>query len=301
MNIVTLSHVAKSFGNRQVLEDVNFSVPKHSIFGFAGQNGAGKTTAMKLILGLLQPDSGDIFINGNKVSFGANKGNFQIGYLPDVPEFYEFLTPREYLALCGEIAGLSKNQIQKRTKRLLELVGLEEANKRIRGFSRGMKQRLGIAQALLGKPQLLICDEPTSALDPAGRKEVLDILSSVKNEITVLFSTHILPDAERICDEIAFLHGGKIVLQGTLEEIKDSRQSDYLEIQFCRPEDADFFAQSYDPDILRLNNLTLRCSRKNREDMASIMRFLLQSRIPVQRIEHLEPALEDLFMEVIHP
>lgn len=299
MEILTLSHVTKTFGDCQVLKDVSFSVPKHSVFGFAGQNGAGKTTAMKLILGLLQPDSGEIFINGDKVSFCANKVNSQIGYLPDVPDFYEFLTPMEYLTLCGEIAGLSKNQIQNRAKRLLELVGLEQANKRIRGFSRGMKQRLGIAQALLEKPQLLICDEPTSALDPAGRKEILDILSSVKSEITVLFSTHILSDAERICDEIAFLHGGTIALQGTLEEIKASHRGNHLEIQFCRPNDAEFFAQSYDPDILRINSSTLRCSRKTREDMVSVMKFLLQNHIPVQRIEHLEPALEDLFMEVI--
>lgn len=298
MDILTLSHVTKSFGDRCVLDELSFSVPEHTIFGFAGQNGAGKTTTMKLILGLLRPDSGEIFVKGNKVSFGANKTNSYIGYLPDVPEFYEFMTPKEYLALCGEIAGLSKKQIQRRTARLLDLVGLEQADKRIRGFSRGMKQRLGIAQALLGKPQLLICDEPTSALDPMGRKEILDILASVKKDITVLFSTHILSDVERICDQAAFLHQGNIVLQGTLEEIKASHRGNNLEVEFCRPEDADFFAKNFAPGK-RVNRLTLRYGQKTKEDMASVMKFLEQNRIFIRRIEHLDPTLEDLFMEVM--
>lgn len=138
----------KSFGSNHVLQDLNVSVPKGSIFGFVGQNGAGKTTAMKLILGLLQPDRGEIFVNENKVSFGANRTSQYIGYLPDVPEFYGFMTPREYLSLCGEIAGLSRKHIQKRVGSLLELVGLNQADKRIHGFSGGMKQRLGISQAL---------------------------------------------------------------------------------------------------------------------------------------------------------
>lgn len=298
MNMLTLSHVTKSFGERPILNDLSFSVPERSIFGFAGQNGAGKTTTMKLILGLLQPDSGEIFVNGSRVCFGSGAHSARIGYLPDVPDFYEFMTPKEYLCLCGDISGLSKNETRSRAGELLSLVGLDRADKRIRGFSRGMKQRLGIAQALLGKPRLLICDEPTSALDPAGRKEILDILSSVKDHTAVLISTHILSDAERICDAVAFLHGGTIVLQGTLEELKASRGGKKLEVEFCRPEDADLFAKTFVPDG-RTDNRTLHYHRKTREDMTAMMGSLAESGLPVRRIQHLEPALEDLFMEVI--
>ena len=206
MNILEISHITKTFGAKKVLNDLSFSVPEHSVFGFIGQNGAGKTTTMKIILGLLKSDQGEVFVNGEKVTFGQNSTNKYIGYLPDVPEFYGFMTPREYLTMCGQITGMRKEEIVKKSVELLKLVGLEKENKRIKGFSRGMKQRLGIAQALLNSPKLLICDEPTSALDPMGRKEVLDILSSVKEHTTVVFSTHVLSDVESICDRIAFLH-----------------------------------------------------------------------------------------------
>lgn len=161
---------------------------------------------MKAILGLLKSDSGEIYVMDEKVHFGQTSTNRYIGYLPDVPEFYSYMTTIEYLTLCGEICGMGQDDIVTRSKELLELVGLGQENRRIKGFSRGMKQRLGIAQALLNRPKLLICDEPTSALDPAGRKEILDILLAAKEQTTVLFSTHILLDVERICTEVAFLN-----------------------------------------------------------------------------------------------
>ena len=153
----------------------------------SGKNGAGKTTTMKAILGLLKSDSGEIYVMGEKVHFGQTNTNRFIGYLPDVPEFYSYMTQMEYLSLCGEVCGMDKTDIVTRSKELLELVGLGQEHHRIKGFSRGMKQRLGIAQALLNRPKLLICDEPTSALDPAGRKEILDILLAAKEQTTVLF------------------------------------------------------------------------------------------------------------------
>lgn len=298
MDMLKLSHVSKAFGENTVLDDLSFCVPEHTVFGFAGQNGAGKTTTMKLVLGLLQSDEGEILVHGERVGFGQNRTNRYIGYLPDVPEFYSFMTPVEYLTLCGEITGMKKTEIRKRADRLLELVGLENADKRIQGFSRGMKQRLGIAQALFNSPKLLICDEPTSALDPVGRKEILDILSAVKEETTVIFSTHILSDVERICDEVAFLHNGKIALKGTMEEIKKIRKGTGLEIEFKNPGNVALFAEKY-PGGKRIGDVKLVFDRSTEQDMINIMQLLVQNHIAIQRIEMLEPTLEDLFMEVV--
>ena len=233
MEMLAIRHVSKSFGSRKIIDDVSFSVKENTIFGFVGENGAGKTTTMRMILGLLRADEGKIFVNGEPVSFGQNKTNRYIGYLPDVPEFYDFMTPMEYLELCRQVTGMEKKEFQEKADQLLKLVGLSGENKRVHGFSRGMKQRLGIAQALLHSPKLLICDEPTSALDPAGRKEILDILQDVKKHTTVLFSTHILSDVERICDEVAFLHQGHVAFTGTMEEVRGFSGEAGFEVEFC--------------------------------------------------------------------
>ena len=148
MNILEVCHVSRRFGEHEVLKDLSFSVPEHRIFGFIGKNGAGKTTTMKLITGILRADKGEILVNGKAVRAGENETNQYIGYLPDVPEFYDFMTPAEYLMLCARITGMKEQESRKRICELLKLVGLEDGKRRIHGFSRGMKQRLGIAQAL---------------------------------------------------------------------------------------------------------------------------------------------------------
>lgn len=229
MGILNIADLKKSFGDKTVLKGVSLSVPEHSVFGFAGKNGAGKTSTMKAVLGLLRADSGEIRVAGEKVSYGQTPSNRHIGYLPDVPEYYPFMSAAEYLSFCGEIAGMKKSEIRARSQELLTLVGLNGESHRIKGFSRGMKQRLGIAQALLNRPKLLICDEPTSALDPVGRKEILDILFAIRDQTTVLFSTHILSDVERVCTDIAFLNDGIICLEGKLSDIKEGyRTEGYL-------------------------------------------------------------------------
>ena len=228
MDMLHITDLYKKFGNKEVLKGVSLAVPEHSIYGFIGKNGSGKTTTMKTVLGLLKPDAGEITVNGEKVVYGQTNTNKYIGYLPDVPEFYSFMTAEEYLRFCGEITGIDRAQIATRTEELLHLVGLADERHRIKGYSRGMKQRLGIAQALLSSPKLLICDEPTSALDPIGRKEILDILTAVKEQTTVLFSTHILTDVERICTDVAFLNGGVIEVQGKLADIKASSRGNAI-------------------------------------------------------------------------
>ncbi len=298
MGMLVINNVKKRFGDKQVLKDVSFTVPKNTIFGFVGQNGAGKTTTMKMILGLLQMDAGTILVNGEEVRYGNTCTNRFIGYLPDVPEFYSYMTPVEYLKYCGEITGMNAADIKNRTNELLELVGLAGEKHRIKGFSRGMKQRLGIAQALLNRPKLLICDEPTSALDPVGRKEILDILVAAKSQTTVLFSTHILSDVERICDEIAFLHNGKIVLQGSLEEVHGIHNSTNVEIDLEHSEDCKALLAAFDT-LKQTESTRLILQNANQKLIEDIMMYISNHHIAVQRIEKQEPSLEALFMEVI--
>ena len=305
MNILEVNEVKKSFGTQTILDGVSFHVPEHSVFGFLGQNGAGKTTTMKIVLGLLQADQGTVLVNGERVTYGQTKTNRYIGYLPDVPEYYGYMRPREYLALCGEITGMKKSECKLKTDELLNLVGLENANKKLAGFSRGMKQRLGIAQALLNEPKLLICDEPTSALDPIGRKEILDILYKVKNKTTVVFSTHILSDVERICDTVALIHRGKIQIQGDLTSIKTNHKKEGLEIEFVSIEDLKRF-QMAAKDLANVykgkedNPLKIEIKGSNMDRVPQVvLQILAQNEIVPVKFMCLEPSLEDLFMEIV--
>ncbi|MCL2051904.1 MAG: ABC transporter ATP-binding protein [Lachnospiraceae bacterium] len=290
MNILEIKDLKKSYRDLDVIKGLNFAVPAGSIFGFVGINGSGKTTTMKMALGLLSIDEGEITICGERAEYG--KTIKDVGYLPDVPEYYPYMKPMEYLTLCGEIAGMSKERINKRGKELLDLVGLKSKRK-IGGFSRGMKQRLGIAQALLNEPKLLICDEPTSALDPMGRKEILDILTAVKGQTTVIFSTHILSDVERICDRVVFLHDGIAVLDGLVSDIKKQKTDSYL-IEFAENEKAKQCALIFTEAELSQNTVVIK-----KADGQNIIKAMAENGLVPVKFELLEPTLEDLFIGAI--
>ena len=296
MDMLTIANLKKRFGDKEVLKGVSLSVPEHSVYGFIGKNGAGKTTTMKTILGLLEADEGEIWVAGEKVTYGQTKTNQHIGYLPDVPEFYGYMTPYEYLVFCGEITGMNKGELNKRCKEMLDLVGLGNEKHRIKGFSRGMKQRLGIAQALLNRPKLLICDEPTSALDPVGRKEILDILLAAKEETTVLFSTHILSDVERICSDIAFLNDGEIVIQGKLADIKAMNKSKDILLETENESDIEQILSAFaECSVTDERNIVFK---GNEERMFELLKFVAENKISVNKIERMERTLESLFLEV---
>ncbi len=297
MNMLEITDLHKSFGDIEVLRGINLSVPENSIFGFIGKNGSGKTTTMKTVLGLLKADSGDILVNGEKVVYGQTSTNRYIGYLPDVPEYYSFMTAKEYLRFCGEITELPADTIDARCQELLDLVGLRNDNHKIKGFSRGMKQRLGIAQALLNRPKLLICDEPTSALDPVGRKEILDIFLAIKDQTTVLFSTHILSDVERICTDVAFLNDGVIAVSGKLSEIKTKYRTDEYHLELEEQNDVSILVEKF-PKIIKIENEKLIFSEKE-YSLFEILNFIAENHINVIKLEKIEPTLESLFMEVI--
>lgn len=297
MDMLRIEGLNKRFGDKQVLSGLNLAVPEGSIFGFIGKNGAGKTTAMKIVLGLLAWDSGEITVAGEKVKYGATATNRLIGYLPDVPEFYPFMTAREYLLFCGKIAGMKRPEAMKRSAALLEMVGLGGEEHRVKGFSRGMKQRLGIAQALMNRPRLLICDEPTSALDPVGRRELLDILLAVKGETTVLFSTHILSDVERVCSDIAFLNDGRARISGNLGDIRARYRRNEYRLEMATPQDAQALSEAFGA-LKRLDPNGLKFSAEEISPF-DVLRVVADKRLALVRMEREEPTLEAMFMEVV--
>src|SRR6188472_2018588 len=212
------------------LANVSLSVAQGEIFGFLGHNGAGKTTIMKILLGLLRATSGYAELLGSPVQNVDVRA--RIGYLPESPYFYDYLTAEEFLYFYGKLAGLHRETIRTRIPRLLEQVSLTEARQRqLRKFSKGMLQRIGLAQALIHDPELVILDEPMSGLDPVGRKEVRDIILSLRDQgITVFFSTHIVSDVEMVCDRVGILAKGTMLAVGRIEDLVSRHATQSVEV-----------------------------------------------------------------------
>jgi len=211
------------------LTSLNLEVRKGEIFGFLGPNGAGKTTTIKMLMGLIYPTKGKAWIMDREL--GDVEVKSRIGFLPEQPYFYDYLTSNEFLEFYGQLFGLERKELRTRIKSLLALVGLEKAaDIQLRKFSKGMLQRIGIAQALINHPELIVLDEPMSGLDPIGRKDIRDIILRLKEEgKTIFFSTHIIPDVEMICDRVGILMNGELVNVGRLNDIIDAKIK-YIEI-----------------------------------------------------------------------
>jgi ABC-2 type transport system ATP-binding protein len=205
------------------VHEVSFSVEPNEIFGFLGPNGAGKTTTLKMLMGLIFPTNGEAWLFGEKVESVAARR--RLGFLPENPYFYDYLSGEELLDLMGRLFGLGRAERRKRARALLERVGLGRAGDRaLRKYSKGMLQRLGIAQALINDPELVVLDEPMSGLDPIGRKEIRDLIRELRTEgKTVLFSTHILSDVELLCDRVAIVVGGRLRDAGPLDKLLSPR------------------------------------------------------------------------------
>jgi len=205
------------------VKEVSFSVRRAEVFGLIGPNGAGKTTTLKMLMGLVKPSAGEAKIFGEPVPHLASRR--RVGYLPEISYYYDYLKPEEILDFYGRLYGLDAKTRHKRVDELIGRVGLDHARgKPLRKFSKGMLQRIGIAQALIADPELVVLDEPQSGLDPIGRKDVADLIASLRDQgKTVFFSSHILPDVERICDRVAVMMQGKIVDVGPLNKLLNPR------------------------------------------------------------------------------
>ena len=211
----------------QALRGISFRVEQGECFGYLGQNGAGKTTTMKVLTGLMTPTTGSATLLGRPC--GDEAARRQLGYLPENPYFYEHLTPIEALQFYGRLSGLSAADVKARTPALLERVRLSDAaNRRIRGFSKGMRQRFGLAAALLHDPALVMLDEPLNGLDPGGRQLVKElILEERQKGRTVFLCSHVLADVEELCDRVVVLHGGVVAREGSMHDLLDSKPHSY--------------------------------------------------------------------------
>jgi ABC-2 type transport system ATP-binding protein len=305
---IRTENLSKQYGKTMALDGLSLEVPDNVVFGFLGPNGAGKTTTVRLLTGFSRPSSGRAWVAGEEIGDGKLAVKAKTGLLPDVPAFYDWMTGREFLHTVGEFFGFPDTRVTTRTEELLEIVDLKAAaGRRVGGYSRGMKQRLGIAQALFNSPRVLFLDEPTSALDPIGRRDVLTLIRQLKEHATVFMSTHILSDVERVCDIVAIVNKGKLVTVSPVEELRSRYARSTFDIECL--EDTTGFAEQLqhipylsDPEVvldngtqvLRVRALDIQQAR------SQLPRLIAASGLTLCRYELNLPNLEDVFVEVIN-
>lgn len=300
MSLIQIKGLKKSFQGTEVIKGLDFSLEAGKCIALLGPNGAGKTTTLRMLSGLMNPTSGTITFSD------AKKGEdirHLIGYLPQYPVFYDWMSGMEFLVYVGKLAGLKQREANARAKELLQVVGIEDAkNRKVGKYSGGMKQRLGIAQALIHRPQLLMLDEPVSALDPFGRREVLELLEGLKKETTILFSTHILNDAEEVCEKILFLHNGIIVESGTMDELKERHKQERIDLSFKGNVEEYVQILEGHPSVEHISKegSVISVFVKNIEEARpALLNNIYEGNWPLLKFEISSMTLEDIFMKVV--
>ncbi|SDC05462.1 ABC-2 type transport system ATP-binding protein [Pelagirhabdus alkalitolerans] len=293
--------LTKDFNNIKAVDELSFELNQGECVALLGANGAGKTTTLRMLAGLLKPTDGTIEIEGSN---GKKDVRSEIGYLPQHPVFHGWMTGMEFLVFVGKLAHLSQKEAKTRAIELLERVGISDAaNMRIHKYSGGMKQRLGIAQSLIHQPRLLLMDEPVSSLDPIGRREVLTLLKELKKETTLLFSTHILNDAEEISDGLIVIDHGKIKEKGSLEALQKKYQNQKIDLHFETVEEKQIeeieALEGIESVLATADGITCMVSDL---DVAreSVLNATLSHNWSLNYFTTGKTTLEDMFMEVLN-
>jgi ABC-2 type transport system ATP-binding protein len=301
--MIRIENLVKYYGAVHALDGLSLHVDPGVVYGFLGPNGAGKTTTMRILTGLARSDSGRAWISDNEIGKSGVDVRQLIGVLPEEPVFYPWMTAREYLRdFVARLYRMEAATARKRTDELLATVGLKDArNRRIGGFSRGMRQRLGLAQALLHNPSVLLLDEPVSALDPAGRKEVLELIDGLRGKATILLSTHILADVERVCDMIGIIARGRMVVQDRRDDLLARYVTPLFEIE--TEEDFGHWLEwvKTQPFVtnVTVSNHTARVLVKDvHQAQKALLESLASQALPVRRFEMVHPSLEDVFLRL---
>ncbi|KJL02050.1 MULTISPECIES: ATP-binding cassette domain-containing protein [Priestia] len=294
-----IKNVTKKFKNKIAVNNFSMEVESGECVGLIGPNGAGKSTLIKMISDIIDPSTGEVLLDGKKIS----KLKKEIGYLPQYPNFFHWMTAKETLTFMGQLSGIKKEELTRAIPEIMSKVGLKgEENSKVRTFSGGMKQRLGIAQALLHKPSLIVMDEPVSALDPIGRREVLNIIKEIKKEATILLSTHILGDAEEICERFVVIKNG--------EKIEDTTMSELLNKNSKNKINVDITAQSHDwiEVIKGLNYVknvdvvgnTVKIEVDNiKSNKNMLLTNALEHNVDLNRFEIANDTLEEIFLKLV--
>ena len=307
---VEAQRLTKHFGSVLALDGLDLAVPRGSVFGLLGPNGAGKTTAIRILTGLARATSGSARVAGVEVGLDAPGLRRRIGYLDQDPRFYGWMKGRELLELVGRLHGFEGEELRRRVGASLERTGLgTAAERRIGGYSGGMRQRLGIAQAVLNDPDVLILDEPVSSLDPEGRRDLLALIEGLRGGPTVIVSTHVLGDVERVCDRIAILDRGRLVTSGPLDELLAAHARPIFRLDPAPGQD----------DAVASLAMSLRGSawagevshepggrlRVGVTDPAvasgAILPLVVASGVVLTAFEQVRPTLEDVFLELVGP
>jgi ABC-2 type transport system ATP-binding protein len=304
---VTTTNLTKRYGGIVALDHLNLTVPSGTIFGFLGPNGAGKTTTLRLLTGLATATDGTATVAG--VRAGGTDGRLarNIGYLDQDPRFYPWMRGRELLDMVGQLHGLQGAALRQRVGEVLEIVGLQEAaHRRIGGYSGGMRQRLGIGQALINQPRVLFLDEPVSSLDPEGRRDILEIISRLRGTATVFMSTHILNDVERVCDRVAILHLGHLIVEGPIDELLDRYAQPIYELvpEPQQPGAIDRLAgvmrgQPWAHDVQRTPDSVRVFVNDPKVAGPAILPLVVSSGVGLVRYERARPSLEDVFLRLV--
>jgi len=298
--------LSRRYGAVEALKPLDLEVPAGAIFGFLGRNGAGKTTTIRLLTGLARPTTGRAWVAGVETTNGDGRARAAFGYLPQDPAFYGWMTPTEYLDYVARLFRMDAAARRRRIAELLALVDLEPAAKRaIGGFSGGMVQRLGIAQALIHEPPVLLLDEPTSSLDPAGRYEVLALIESLRERVTVFFSSHILADVERVCDTVGIIHAGELLLVAGRDALLAQYATNVIALEVdrdCAPLLDGFVAWvEGQPWVTAVTREGSRL-RVGVTDVDAGKRALLPQAVAqglmLNRYEWVRPSLEDIFLKL---
>lgn len=281
----------------EILHGISFEVPKGSIYGFLGPNGAGKTTLIHLITGIKRPVAGNITLSGSPTD--AQEARRKIGYLPERPYFYSHLTGAELLGFFGALSGLSKEDVQSRIPNILEEVGMSHARDlELKKYSKGMLQRIGIAQALIHDPEFLVLDEPMSGLDPVGRKEIRElILKLSKNGKTIFFSTHVIPDVEAICDRVAIIRKGTLLGAGPIQDFLRQQDEKGFEIFLENILDANQIAKMHPGAESRITPSGTYMKVPDEEGMERALKSAFELKIRIHSVNPVRRSLEDYFEE----
>jgi ABC-2 type transport system ATP-binding protein len=299
MAMIEVSNLRKSYGSVQALDGVTFSVEEGRVFGFLGPNGAGKTTLIRILTGLISATAGTFSINGQ--ADDGSKSSF--GYLAQQPSYYSWMTGRELLDLSGSLYGMEKNEKNRKIREMLHLCGIEEAaDRRIGGYSGGMRQRLGIAQAILHSPKVVFLDEPVSALDPVGRKEVLSLIAILRERTTIFMSSHILDDVQRTCDEVAIINKGSIRIQEKTKTLLRLHAKPVVHMEFESKTAAHQCLTQITEIGLHatVSDFTVSIpSETYAHESSRILNLIGNGGWKLEKLEHQEATLEDVFMHHI--